>query len=376
MRPIMNIIFLLLNVFFFATNSFQTNLFKIVNKEYIKENIIISPLSAYQVLGLAANSADGETLDEMIKVLENVNIEEVNDINGEIARERKKFSSIEIANAVMPKQEPKKAFFILAILYEDTVEKLENLAQVNNWCNNKTHGNLRTILGSYDSKTVMLLLNAIYFKGIWKIKFDEKKAKSEIFYNLEKGKIQEKEVEFMGVESKFLYYKDKTTQIIELPYEKDNMSAIIVLPNEEININDYISNLTDDKLPKLINNMETKKIQLELPKFKIHFSTNLAPALIKMGMNIPFSKGADFSKLVDNAKDIYINDIIQNIFLSVDEKGSEDAAITDSKIIEKNVSMVVNRPFLFMLRNKKYPKNYQILFMAKIEKIDSTFDFE
>ena len=376
MRPIMNIIFLLLNVFFFATNSFQTNLFKIVNKEYIKENIIISPLSAYQVLGLAANSADGETLDEMIKVLENVNIEEVNDINGEIARERKKFSSIEIANAVMPKQEPKKAFFILAILYEDTVEKLENVAQVNNWCNNKTHGNLRTILGSYDSKTVMLLLNAIYFKGIWKIKFDEKKAKSEIFYNLEKGKIKEKEVEFMGVESKFLYYKDKTTQIIELPYEKDNMSAIIVLPNEEININDYISNLTDDKLPKLINNMETKKIQLELPKFKIHFSTNLAPALIKMGMNIPFSKGADFSKLVDNAKDIYINDIIQNIFLSVDEKGSEDAAITDSKIIEKNVSMLVNRPFLFMLRNKKYPKNYQILFMAKIEKIDSTFDFE
>ena len=376
MRPIMNIIFLLLNVFFFATNSFQTNLFKIVNKEYIKENIIISPLSAYQVLGLAANSADGETLDEMIKVLENVNIEEVNDINGEIARERKKFSSIEIANAVMPKQEPKKAFFILAILYEDTVEKLENVAQVNNWCNNKTHGNLRTILGSYDSKTVMLLLNAIYFKGIWKIKFDEKKAKSEIFYNLEKGKIKEKEVEFMGVESKFLYYKDKTTQIIELPYEKDNMSAIIVLPNEEININDYISNLTDDKLPKLINNMETKKIQLELPKFKIHFSTNLAPALIKMGMNIPFSKGADFSKLVDNAKDIYINDIIQNIFLSVDEKGSEDAAITDAKIIEKNVSMVVNRPFLFMLRNKKYPKNYQILFMAKIEKIDSTFDFE
>ena len=372
----MNIIFLLLNVFFFATNSFQTNLFKIVNKEYIKENIIISPLSAYQVLGLAANSADGETLDEMIKVLENVNIEEVNDINGEIARERKKFSSIEIANAVMPKQEPKKAFFILAILYEDTVEKLENVAQVNNWCNNKTHGNLRTILGSYDSKTVMLLLNAIYFKGIWKIKFDEKKAKSEIFYNLEKGKIKEKEVEFMGVESKFLYYKDKTTQIIELPYEKDNMSAIIVLPNEEININDYISNLTDDKLPKLINNMETKKIQLELPKFKIHFSTNLAPALIKMGMNIPFSKGADFSKLVDNAKDIYINDIIQNIFLSVDEKGSEDAAITDAKIIEKNVSMVVNRPFLFMLRNKKYPKNYQILFMAKIEKIDSTFDFE
>ena len=376
MRPIMNIIFLLLNVFFFATNSFQTNLFKIVNKEYIKENIIISPLSAYQVLGLAANSADGETLDEMIKVLENVNIEEVNDINGEIARERKKFSSIEIANAVMPKQEPKKAFFILAILYEDTVEKLENVAQVNNWCNNKTHGNLRTILGSYDSKTVMLLLNAIYFKGIWKIKFDEKKAKSDIFYNLEKGKIKEKEVEFMGVESKFLYYKDKTTQIIELPYEKDNMSAIIVLPNEEININDYISNLTDDKLPKLINNMETKKIQLELPKFKIHFSTNLAPALIKMGMNIPFSKGADFSKLVDNAKDIYINDIIQNIFLSVDEKGSEDAAITDAKIIEKNVSMVVNRPFLFMLRNKKYPKNYQILFMAKIEKIDSTFDFE
>ena len=68
-----------------------------MNKEYINKNLLISPLSAYQVLGLTANGAKGETLNQMLLALENTSIEEVNNINKNILDISKTFYTIEIA---------------------------------------------------------------------------------------------------------------------------------------------------------------------------------------------------------------------------------------------------------------------------------------
>ena len=86
-----------------------------MNKEYINKNLLISPLSAYQVLELTANGAKGETLNKMLLALENTSIEEVKNINKNILDISKTFSTIEIANAVMSKFKPKKPFKILPI---------------------------------------------------------------------------------------------------------------------------------------------------------------------------------------------------------------------------------------------------------------------
>ena len=50
--------------------SFQSNLFNRMNKDKIGENLIISPLSIYQALSLAANGANGQTLSEMLDLLQ------------------------------------------------------------------------------------------------------------------------------------------------------------------------------------------------------------------------------------------------------------------------------------------------------------------
>ena len=355
-----------------ATCHFQTTLFREINKLNINKNVIISPLSAYQLLGLIANQAEGNTLDEIISVLDNVNIEEINTVNGEIVVAEKSFSSIEIANAVMTANDPKKSFSLIAGLYEAKAEKLQSIKQVNNWCNSNTHGKIEKIIDSLDTKIIMLLLNAIYYKGIWETEFDVRNTKKGIFYNFNDKSIKAN-VELMSIESEFLYYEDNTVQIIELPYEKDSMSSYIILPNENMNINDYISNLSDDKLPKIIKNMNSRTVNLALPKFEIDFSTNLASALKNMGMKISFTSKAQFNKIVDNSKNFYLNDIIQKIIFSVDEKGANAATVKTETIRRKNVEkiplMIVNRPFLFMLRNSEFPKNYQILFMSKIEEL-------
>ena len=370
MKSTLSIIFLLLNIFF-ASSSFQTSLFKEINNEYIKQNLLISPLSAYQVLSLTANGAKGETLEQILLALENTDIEEVNTVNKLILNTQKDFSSIEIANAIMTVQEPRSQFVVAANLYEATVETLKSAAQVNNWCNLKTHGNIPEIIEEIEPNTVMILLNAIYFKGTWHTKFDEKETIKKAFYNLNDKK-QATKVDSMSLKEKLNYYEDKGVQIVELPYKDDYMSAIIILPNELENINDYISYLDDDKLQKLMKKMNPQLVQLELPKFQLDFSTSFNSALQNMGMVLPFSDASDFSGIV-NDPTVYISSVVQKSFLSVDEQGTEASSATSETISNKIMPlynpMLVNRPFLFMLRNKKFPLNYEMLFMAKIEKL-------
>jgi len=109
MKPLLFISCLLLCLSIIES-SFQVSFFKEMNKKYINQNLIVSPLSAYQVLGLTANGAKGRTLKEMISVLGNKDLEELNKINAEILKLTKKFTTVEIANAVMTKFTPKKPF--------------------------------------------------------------------------------------------------------------------------------------------------------------------------------------------------------------------------------------------------------------------------
>ena len=91
----------------------------------------------------------------------------------------------------------------------------------------------------------MLLLNAVYFKGEWKNKFNEKSTKQKAFYN--KG-TEMKEIDTMTILTHFSYYGDDKIQAIELPYAEDNITALIILPKEDIDINKYITSLDSNQI--------------------------------------------------------------------------------------------------------------------------------
>jgi serpin B len=184
----------------------------------------------------------------------------------------------------------------------------------------------------------------------------------------------------MSITEYFEYYENKELQIVELPYEQDSMSAVIILPNKNSNINEFISKLDDEILQNLFGNLYVKNVHLSLPKFELTFDSTLNEFLKKMGMVLPFIKyEADFNGLKDGRKDdkyVYIDKVIQKTFLKVNEEGTEAAAVT---VVKGNVyttseketpriyPMIVDRPFLFLLRNKNLPKNHELIFMSKIE---------
>ena len=97
MKSFIHLTFLFL-CFFFGMCTFQTSFFQEINKQFINKNVVISPLSAYQILGLTANGANGQTLEQMLLALGNEDLEELNKINIEILNNSKDFTTIEIAN--------------------------------------------------------------------------------------------------------------------------------------------------------------------------------------------------------------------------------------------------------------------------------------
>ena len=358
--------------------SFQTTLFSRMCKEKKGENLIISPLSIFQVLSLTTNGAKRETQSEMLEVLQAKDIEELNKINNDIISIIKDFSTVDIANAVMTKFTPLEDFSIISQKYLAPIEPLISAEQVNNWCSNKTHGKIDKILDDLDFDILMILLNAVYFKGEWSSKFETFSTKKLPFFNLG---IEEVNIDTMTQIEYFRYYEDKKVQVIELQFLKDYMSAIIILPAEGIDINKYINSLSvtdDDEYNNLLDELKYAKVHLQLPKFELNFTQELNQVLIDLGMFNAFSsQDADFTGLREEGN-LYINRVLHKTYLKVFEDGCEAAAITEVEMWEsesfddneKIYDMKINRPFIFLLKNSKLPKEFDLLFMSKIEKLE------
>lgn len=60
----------------------------------------------------------------------------------------------------------------------------ETIAQdMNNWVNKKTNGMISMLVDSLDSSSVLVILNAVYFKGMWRFPFDVADTKNKLFFN-------------------------------------------------------------------------------------------------------------------------------------------------------------------------------------------------
>jgi serpin B len=355
-----------------VNSTFQSSIFSEVNLDFKGENVILSPLSIFQVLGLTTNGALGTTQQEMISTLETSTLDNLNNINLKIIEKIKKFVSVELANGVMSRFEPIKSFSKVCDKYEAPIEKLISKKQVNDWCSKNTHGKITEIIDELSPATLMLLLNAVYFRGEWVSPFNPDTTKGGIFYNFGK---EEKKVEMMSQTHEFNYYQDSEIQAVELPYKNDSMSALIILPNKDIDINNYINknNVNDELVKKIDNGMKSTYVKLSLPKFEVGFYSKLKDVLRRLNMVIPFTGAADFSG-INGSGGLYIDDVIHKTYLKVDEIGSEAAGVTVVDMRKgipssKVVGMEVNRPFIVILRSSELPKNNEFLFMAKIQEI-------
>ncbi|KFZ65140.1 Heterochromatin-associated protein MENT [Podiceps cristatus] len=246
-------------------------------------------------------------------------------------------------------------------------------AQINSWVENETERKIQDLLppGSLNSRTVLLLINAVYFKGNWEKKF-LKENTSEMPFRLSKTKT--KPVQMMFLRGTFLILHETTTKfkIIELPYVENELSMFVLLPDD---ISDNTTGLelverelTYEKLAEWTKsaNMIKAEVDLYLPKLKMEENYDLKSTLSSMGIRNAFDPvQADFTGM-SAKKDLFISKVIHKAFVEVNEEGTEAAAATGILVLRSKaptMTFKADHPFLFFIRHNK---SQTILFFGRL----------
>jgi serpin B len=169
----------------------------------------------------------------------------------------------------------------------------------------------------------------------------------------------------------FNYYEDENVQIIEMLYKDDDLSAIIILPQLNHTVDEFINEmLFPNIMDNYLNKMEYNEVEIHLPKFTVESHLNLNNVLKQVGIKRPFNNTAADFKLISPHGNLYISSIIQRTVIKVNEKGTEAASVTavvlDGALMPQVhiKKVVVNRPFIFMIKDNVFTKNYA--FIAKV----------
>ena len=237
---------------------------------------------------------------------------------------------------------------------------------INQWVSDQTEGRIDELIpqGIIDSLTRLVLTNAIYFNAAWEYPFDESWTKPGIFHTQAGEQV---EVPMMKKAKCFAYDSGDGYQAVELPYSGRELSMLILVPDGG-RFDEFENSLDRDFVENVVDRLDQKQIALWMPKFEFEDRLRLADTLSAMGMPAAFSMQADFSGM-DGTKDLFIMDVIHQAFVSVDEAGTEAAAATavvmplKSAQIEDPVELNIDRPFIFLIRDKLTDT---ILFLGRV----------
>ncbi|XP_065345565.1 serpin B4-like [Cloeon dipterum] len=226
---------------------------------------------------------------------------------------------------------------------------------VNGWVKNVTRGKIVNLFKDDDFSpyTKLALINAIYFKGQWKSRFEPGKTVKAPFYVRPDFSVR---VPMMYQNGSFLHadLKDYNAQVVVLPYEGNDVSMVVVLPNAKDGLKALEQKLDRLELLKDLLNMTTlTSVDLFLPKFKFETFIDLKPQLRTMGLRNIFSwSTADFSGITKSEK-LRVSKIVQKAIIEVNEEGTVASVATgllmDDRFGQQSVTFRCDHPFLFFL---------------------------
>jgi serpin B len=223
---------------------------------------------------------------------------------------------------------------------------------INNWVSNETNNKINNLIpaGAIAPQTRLVLTNAIYFDAAWQNPFSADKTQNGTFNLLDGSTVS---VPMMNNEASYGYTQGTGYQAVELPYSGGQVAMDIIMPDAG-NFTTFESGMTAGSVSAIISNLQTKSINLTMPKFNFDSSFSLNSALSALGTPIAFSNQADFSGMTGN-KDLTIADVVHKAYVAVDEQGTEAAAATgvvmSAMAVMNQNNVTIDQPFIFMIRD-------------------------
>ncbi|XP_046527826.1 serpin B3-like [Equus quagga] len=381
-----------------ANTHFALDLFQQFKKSE-KDNIFYSPLSITSALAMTYLGAQGNTALQMGKVFHfnkvadntrerstTTHVEKLGNVHDQFQKLLTELMKptdayeLSIANRLYGEKkfqfqqeyvENVKKFYLAGVESADFINAAEeSRKKINSWVESQTNGKIKDLLpyGSLSS-AILVLVNAVYFKGQWDKKFDKKRTVEEKFWL---NKDTSKSVQMMKQTRSFNFtdLEDMQAKILEMPYNGKDLSMILLLPNEVDGLKKLEEKLTAEKLIEWTStqNMSKRLVNLYLPRFKLEESYDLKDIMMSLGMLDAFSpQDADFSGMT-GSRSLVVSKIRHKSFVEVNEEGTEAAAATAIGLVTATStssyeSFHCDHPFLFFI---KHNKTNSILFLGRV----------
>ncbi|NTW43901.1 MAG: serpin family protein [Anaerolineaceae bacterium] len=371
-----------------ANNEFALAIFQQLRNENTGQNMIFSPHSISFALAMTYAGAGGQTADEMRMVL-GISQDDLsfhqnwNTLDQWLANRTKEIQAnspdykLRLTNAVWAQQDyPFNSSYLdlLSTFYGSGLHTIDfsglpepSRLEINNWVAENTSQKIIELIpeGAIKPLTRMVLVNAIYLNAPWQQAFNSEFTTKQSFFKLDQQVV---DVNMMEKTINLPYLVTDQVSMVEIPYIGDDLAMVLLMP-ESKSYDSFVSTLDESMISDLISQETWGEVELKIPRFKAENKFQLNNVLGKMGMKQAFDPNlADFSVMAEG-NDLYIDQVIHQAVIAVDETGTEAAAATAVIILGKGFNpsepqkITFDHPFLFFIRDTK---SGSILFLGQI----------
>lgn len=330
---------------------------------------------------MTANGARANTQSEMYKALElgEFTPQEINNYYKKLITELpilERNTKLKLANSIWYNQDLSFLPDFIETSKENYFAKVSpinpsapnSIDLINNWISDQTEGLIPKMIKGIDPDLVMMLINAIYFKGIWHTQFEKANTTKGNFTTNDKQLV---ETSFMNLEAPFKVNVNQDFNMVHVPYKNKKFEMVLLMPASGKTMIDLQNKIQDQNvLMEAFSKSSETNIQLSMPIMKIKYKRELNETLKGLGMLDAFSRSnADFNGIIDSRRS-YISKVEHEAVIDVNEEGSEAAAVTVVEIVAWSANpgpmkIRFDQPFIFVVREVS---SGLILFMGQYNK--------
>lgn len=327
-----------------------------------EKNILISPLSVITALSMTANGAEEETLRQMEEVLGS----DIASLNGYLGAYPKLLNDqIHMANALWIKDTPTltiedcflqtNADYYGAGAFRAPFDN-STLADINNWVEEQTDGQITDMLDKIPEDAVMYLVNALAFEAEWEEIYESYQVWDGRF-TMENGEV--KTVPKMrSIEHAYLELNNATGFLKY--YDGRRYAFAALLPEEGITVSELVRSLDAQTLHEALTKPQEITVHAAIPKFETEYSSELSEVLKEMGMPDAFdSRVSNFSGMgsTNDGTNLCIGRVLHKTRITVAEEGTKAGAATIVEMLAEGAAEIqeeirivtLDRPFLYMI---------------------------